>query len=111
MNTSIIGTTVHGKIDRPVGSTHPIYPDMVYPINYGYIENVFAGDGGEQDVYVLGTQKPLETFEGTVIAVYHRIDDNEDKWIVALDDKSYTDKEILDAIYFQEQYFKGELVR
>ena len=111
MGTSIIGKMVHGKIDRPLGSVHPVYHNIVYPINYGYVENVFADDGEEQDVYVLGTQKPLESFEGKVIAIYHRINDNEDKWVVALDGKSYTDKEILDAIYFQEQYFRGELYR
>lgn len=107
----MIGMIVQGKIDRPLGSIHPIHHNIVYPINYGYIENIFANDGEEQDVYILGVQKPLKTFKGTVIAVYHRINDNEDKWIVALDNKNYSDQEILDSIYFQEQYFQGELYR
>ena len=107
----MIGMTVQGKIDRPLGSVHPIHHNIVYPINYGYIENIFANDGEEQDVYILGAQKPLKTFKGTVIAVYHRINDNEDKWIVALDNKNYSDQEILNSIYFQEQYFQGELYR
>ena len=107
----MIGMIVQGKIDRPLGSVHPIHHNIVYPINYGYIENIFANDGEEQDVYILGAQKPLKTFKGTVIAVYHRINDNEDKWIVALDNKNYSDQEILDSIYFQEQYFQGELYR
>ena len=107
----MIGMIVQGKIDRPLGSVHPIHHNIVYPINYGYIENIFANDGEEQDVYILGAQKPLKTFKGTVIAVYHRINDNEDKWIVALDNKNYSDQEILNSIYFQEQYFQGELYR
>ena len=69
------------------------------------------GDGAEQDVYVFGTDQPLQTYEGKVIGVYHRLNDVEDKWIVALDDRPYTDQEIFEAINFQEQYFMGELYR
>ena len=47
---SVIGETVSGVIDRPAGSRHPRYPDMIYPVNYGYVQGVFAGDGLEQDV-------------------------------------------------------------
>ena len=107
----IIGKTVRGIIDRPAGSCHPRFPDLIYPVNYGYAEGVFAGDGEEQDVYVLGTSEPLRAFEGRVIAVYHRFNDIEDKWIVSLDGTDYTDEEILAAIRFQERFFEGELVR
>lgn len=108
---TIIGTTVRGTIDRPLGSRHPRFPDMIYPINYGYVDDVIAGDGQEQDVYVLGSDQPLNTFEGKVIAVYHRFNDVEDKWIVSIDSTDYTDEEILQAIHFQEQYYEGELIR
>ena len=114
--SDIIGKNVKGTIDRPLGSVHPRHKDMVYPINYGYVDGLFAGDGAEQDVYVFGTDQPLKTFEGKVIGVYHRLNDVEDKWIVQLtspasNDKNYSDQEILDAIDFQEQYFMGELYR
>ena len=102
---------VTGTIDRPIGSRHPRHPDMVYPVNYGFVDGVIAGDGDEQDVYVLGTDEPTESFEGKVIAVYHRLDDVEDKWVVSLDGSDYHDEEILQAIRFQEQYFEGELLR
>lgn len=82
---NIIGKTVRGTIDRPAGSRHPRYPDMIYPINYGFVDGVFAPDGAEQDVYVLGTDDPLNRFEGKVIAVYRRFHDVEDKRIVSLD--------------------------
>ena len=108
---TISGKTVSGKIERPLGSRHPRFPDMVYPINYGYIEGTIAGDGQEQDVYVFGTDEPMETFEGKVIAVYHRFNDAEDKWIVSLDGSDYSDDEILQKIRFQEQFYKGELRR
>ncbi|MBP3883982.1 MAG: inorganic pyrophosphatase [Olsenella sp.] len=111
MGKDVIGSVVRGRIDRPLGSAHPRYPDTVYPVNYGYVEGVCGGDGEEQDVYVLGASGPLEEFVGTVIAVYHRHDDNEDKWIVSIDGSDYQDAEILEAIHFQEQFFHGELVR
>ena len=108
---SVIGKTVKGIIDRPIGVCHPRYPDLVYSINYGYVEGVIAGDGQEQDAYVFGSDKPLEAFEGKVIAIYHRFNDNENKWIVSLDGFDYSDEEILKTIHFQERFFEGELIR
>ena len=107
----IIGCHVKGRIDRPIGSSHPRHPEMIYPINYGYVEGVFAEDNAEQDIYLLGTDIPVTEFEGRVIAVYRRFDDVEDKWIVSADGKDYSDEEILRAIAFQEQYVHGELLR
>lgn len=109
--SSIIGKTVSGCIDRPLGCRHPRYPDIIYPVNYGYVKGVIAADGEEQDVYVLGVQHPIPKFTGKVIAVYHRLNDIEDKWIVSLDNKNYSDEEILETIAFKEQYFVGELYR
>ena len=96
-------------MDRPLGSHHPRFPDMIYPVNYGYVDGVIAGDGAEQDVYVLGVGEPLESFTGRVIAVYHRLNDNEDKWIVAPEGMSFTPEEILPQIAFQEKFYDGEL--
>ena len=42
-------------------------------------------------------------------AVYHRLNDNEDKWIVSLNGETIPAEDILEAIGFQEQYFMGEL--
>ncbi len=92
-------------IDRPLGSVHPNYPNIVYPINYGYIEGVIAPDGEEQDAYVLGVDKPLERFEGRVIAVINRKNDVENKLIVAPINKRFTAQEILKQVEFQEKFF------
>ena len=42
-------------------------------------------------------------------AVYHRLNDNEDKWIVSLNGETIPAEDILEAIGFKEQYFMGEL--
>ena len=38
-------------IDRPKGSVHPRYPNMIYPIDYGYLVDTTAMDGGGIDVW------------------------------------------------------------
>lgn len=107
--SNILGKKVSGTIDRPLGSAHPKHPDMIYPVNYGYVDGVIGGDGAFQDVYFLGADKPLQEFVGEVIAVVHRLNDNEDKWIVAAEDSSFSKDEIISLINFQEQYFDYEL--
>lgn len=107
----IIGKIVKGTVDRPLGTAHPRNPRMIYPINYGYVDGVFAGDGAEQDVYLFGTDKALKNFEGKVIAVWHRFDDVEDKWIVSLSGEDIAEEKILGDISFQEQFFYGKLYK
>ena len=109
--SDILGSTVECIMDRPLGTTHPRHPDLYYPVNYGYVKDVMAGDGAEQDVYALGVDAPLETFTGKVIGVFHRLNDVEDKWIVAPEGMDFSDEELLKQIDFQEKFFDGELYR
>lgn len=106
----MIGPTVTVTIDRPLGSFHPKHPDIYYPINYGYIAGIMAPDGEEQDAYILGVDVPLQTFTGTVIAVIHRHDDVEDKWVVAPEGMIFSKEETEAAVHFQEQYFDSEVI-
>lgn len=106
----MIGNIVKVIIDRPLGSHHPKYEDIIYSVNYGYILGIIAADGEEQDAYILGINYPIEEFIGKVIAIIHRIDDVEDKWVVAPEDVSFTKNEILDSVAFQEHFFKTEII-
>lgn len=92
-------------IDRPMGSRHPEYPDMEYPVNYGYVPGILAADGEAQDVYVLGVPGPLQTFTGELIAVIHREDDAEEKWVAAPEGQRFTREEIRSQTDFCERYF------
>ena len=94
-------------VDRPLGTKHPKHPDLVYPINYGFVAGVIGGDGEEQDAYILGVNEPLTSFTGELIAVVHREDDNEYKWVVAPRGVEFTPDEIRDAVDFQEKYFES----
>ena len=88
-----LGKTITVKMDRPMGSRHPKW-NFIYPVNYGFIENTISGDGEELDAYVLGVDEPLDEFTGTVIAIIHRTNDNDDKLVVTSKNKNFTDEEI-----------------
>ncbi len=105
----MIGNRITVIVDRPLDSRHPKFPDLIYPVNYGYVEGVFAGDGEAQDVYVLGVGKTVERFTGTVIAVIQRFDDNEEKWVAAPDGIRFSREEIEKQVWFMEQFFHSEI--
>lgn len=105
-----LNKTVEVKMDRPMGSKHP-KKGFIYPVNYGYIPNTVSGDGEELDAYVLGVHEPLDTFTGKVIAIIHRLNDDDDKLVVVPDGKMYSDEQIRALTEFQEAYFVSEIYR
>lgn len=38
-------------IDRPRGTAHPRYPDVIYPLDYGYLDETHTVDGGGIDLF------------------------------------------------------------
>lgn len=106
----MIGNIVKVVVDRPLGSAHPKHNDLIYSVNYGYIPEVFAPDGEEQDAYILGVDEPVAEFVGRVIAIVHRLNDIEDKWVVAPESKSFSKEEIANLVAFQEKFFDTEIV-
>ena len=105
----MLGSVVKVIVDRPMGSCHPEYPELYYPINYGYIDGVIAEDGEEQDAYILGVDKSATEFVGRVIAVIHRKNDVEDKLVVVPDGTFFSKEQIAAFTYFQEQYFDTDI--
>lgn len=107
--TRTLGDIVKVIIDRPLGTYHPEYKDLYYPINYGFVEGIIAPDGEEQDAYILGVDVPVKEFVGKIIAIIYREDDVEEKWVVAPENTSFSKEEIMEQIRFQEKYFKSEI--
>lgn len=105
-----LGKKVKVKMDRPLGSKHPKH-GFIYPVNYGYIPDTIAPDGAEIDAYALGVHEPLDTFEGIVVAIIHRTNDDDDKLIVMTEGKNYTDDQIRALTEFQEAYFESVIYR
>lgn len=110
MNKKYLGKLVNVKMDRPLGTIHPKY-GFVYEVNYGFIPNTVSGDGEELDAYVLGEHKPLDTFEGEVVAIIHRTNDDDDKLVVMKSGRNYTDEQIRALTEFQEQWFESVIIR
>jgi inorganic pyrophosphatase len=75
------------------------------------VPSALAGDGEEQDAYILGVDKPVDSFDGVVVAILHRENDVEDKWVVAPEGVWPTDGEILEKTFFTERYFTTVLKR
>jgi hydroxyethylthiazole kinase-like uncharacterized protein yjeF len=104
---SALGRQVRVTVDRPLGTRHPEHRDVLYALNYGYVSDVLAADNEWQDAYIWGVKEPVVSFEGEVVAVIHRLNDVEDKWVVAAVGTHLTEAEIRDGTRFQEQFFKS----
>ena len=39
-------------LDRPKGTSHPRHKDLIYPLDYGYLENTTSSDGSGIDVWI-----------------------------------------------------------
>ena len=107
-----LGKTVTVEIDRPIGTPHPKHPEIIYPINYGYIPNVLGGDDEELDVYILGIDERIEEGDRTtvkIIGIVYRKNDVEDKLVAAPEGMEYTPEEIERIISFQEQFYDSHV--
>lgn len=120
---SFLNKLVKVTVDRQLGTSHPRFPNIIYPINYGYIDGTIGGDGMPIDAYIIDQSitKGLEKYTGFVIAVVHRKNDKENKLIVSSKDAYkafFTNfsnvKKLKEEIYrilkFQEQYFDSEII-
>ncbi len=92
-------------IDRPKGTSHPRFPDMIYPADYGYLENTTSPDGGGIDVY-----KGTSLF-GKVDAMICTIDlmkrDSEIKLLIGC---TLEEKRIILDFHNNSEYMKGILI-
>ena len=104
-----LGKKVKIVMDRPMGSKHPKW-NFIYPINYGYVPNTISGDGEELDAYIVGIFEPVEEYEGKCIAAIHRLDDDDDKLVIAPEEKIYTKQQIEALVEFQERFFEHEII-
>lgn len=92
-------------IDRPYHTSHPNYPEIIYPIDYGYINNTIGEDGVEVDIFVGETNNGLV---GVLATVDYRKKDKELKFIYNCDPTEiYT---INGFINFDRTLMEGKLI-
>ena len=105
-----LGRWVRVVVDRPLGSRHARHPDLLYPLNYGFLPGTVSGDGAPIDAYVVGCDEAVAEARGVVVAVVLRADDAEDKLVVAADGRRRSAGEITALIAFQERFFASRVV-
>jgi inorganic pyrophosphatase len=89
-------------IDRPKGSRHPKYPNCVYSLDYGYLEDTSSMDGGGIDVWKGTDGDYIDAIICTVDLIKR---DSEIKILIGC-----TEEEKMIAIPDNE-YMKGILIR
>jgi inorganic pyrophosphatase len=80
-------------LDRPKGSRHPRYPEVVYPLDYGYLEGTTASDGAGIDVWA--GSLPERTLTAVLLTVDTHKRDTELKLMLGC-----TEEEIQTALEF-----------
>jgi GNAT superfamily N-acetyltransferase len=92
-------------IDRPKGNRHPKYPKLVYPVDYGYLENTSSMDGNGIDVW---KGKDGDYIDAIICTVDLMKRDSEIKILIGCteDEKRL----VLDA-HNNSEYMKGILIR
>lgn len=63
-------------IDRPADSAHPSYASIIYPMDYGFVNETLASDGKEIDLFRGSSDRGLV---GTIVTIDHRQEKREFK--------------------------------
>lgn len=92
-------------IDRPKGSAHPRYPDMIYPLDYGYLKDTASMDGGGIDVWLGSGERKLDA----IMCIVDRLKrDSEIKLLIGCTEE---EKRIVYETHNESEYMKGILIR
>lgn len=110
MQKEWLGKTVTVIVDRPYGSFHPHLPDVLYPVNFGYIRELAGREGIFQDAYVIGPEEPVEHFRGIVAGILYRREDDVSRWIVAGAAEMIDRERVISLIGFEEQYYDCRII-
>ena len=92
-------------IDRPKGSAHPRFPDVVYRVDYGYLKDTSSMDGAGIDVWVGSGQKTVDAIM-CIIDLIKR--DSEIKILIGCTE---AEKMEVYQTHNETQYMKGVLIR
>ena len=93
-------------IDRPKGSAHPRYPEIIYDLDYGYIENTASMDGGGIDLW-RGSLPDAEC-DAIICTVDLLKRDSEIKLLISCTDE---EKQIAYEFHNRSEFMKGILIR
>ena len=92
-------------IDRPKGTAHPKYPDFIYDLDYGYLNNTSSMDGSGIDVWVGSAEKKVNAVICTVDLMKR---DSEIKILIGCTEEEL---KIVYEIHNESENMKGVLIR
>ena len=92
-------------IDRPKGTPHPKYPNFIYKVDYGYLQNTSSMDGAGIDVWVGSAEKKIDAIICTVDLMKK---DSEIKILIGCTEE---EKAIVYETHNETEFMKGILVR
>jgi inorganic pyrophosphatase len=93
-------------IDRPKGSSHPRYPEFIYPLDYGYLKGTSAMDGGGIDVW-LGSGS-LRRVDAVICVIDLVKRDSEIKVLIGCNEE---EKALIYKVHNETAKQKGILIR
>ena len=93
-------------IDRPRGTAHPRYPDMIYPLDYGYLADTTAMDGGGIDVWA--GSDPARGLDAIMVTVDLMKRDSEIKLLIGCTEE---EKQLVWHQHNSSESMKGMLIR
>lgn len=92
-------------IDRPKGTVHPRFSDFIYKVDYGYLKDTTAMDGGGIDVWV-GTGGTNVDAIMCIVDLMKK--DSEIKILIGCTEK---EMQIIYQTHNETEYMKGILIR
>jgi len=92
-------------IDRPKNSAHPRYPDCIYPVDYGYLENTASMDGSGIDLWLGSGDEQRANAVICTVDLLKR--DSEIKLLIGCTD--WEEHQIL-AFHNDSEFMKGILI-
>ncbi len=93
-------------IDRPKGSSHPRFSQIIYKVDYGYLKNTSSMDGSGIDVWV-GTMKDKKI--NAIICIVNLIKkDSEIKILIGCTEE---EQEVIYRFHNESEFMKGILIK
>ncbi|MCM1184894.1 MAG: inorganic pyrophosphatase [Roseburia sp.] len=92
-------------IDRPKGTAHPKYPDIIYKVDYGYLKDTSSMDGAGIDVWVGSGKRQTDAILCTVDLMKR---DSEIKILIGCTEE---EKQLVYQFHNDGQYMKGIMIR
>ena len=92
-------------IDRSKGTHHPRFPSIIYPVDYGYLENTTSPDWGGIDVWQ-GTASVMKT-DAIICTVDLMKKDSEIKLLISCTPE---EKKTILEFHNESEYMKGILI-